>query len=92
MQTTTSLLMPTRRSRHFRRTTTNKVTFSDLREQYAAQKMFTSARWKKLYGDGTVTKWLQQVTDFFASVANIPNPVPASQYFDTKLFLETAGA
>jgi NitT/TauT family transport system substrate-binding protein len=47
---------------------------------------------EKLYGDGTVTKWLQQVTDFFARVANIPSPVPASQYFDTKLFLETAGA
>jgi NitT/TauT family transport system substrate-binding protein len=70
----------------------SQVPLSDLREQYAAQKMFTSAEWKKLYGDGTVTKWLQQVTDFFASVANIPNPVPASQYFDTKLFLETAGA
>jgi NitT/TauT family transport system substrate-binding protein len=70
----------------------SQVPLSDLREQYAAQKMFTSAEWKKLYGDGTVTKWLQQVTDFFARVANIPSPVPASQYFDTKLFLETAGA
>jgi NitT/TauT family transport system substrate-binding protein len=70
----------------------SQVPLSDLKEQYAAQKMFTSAEWKKLYADGTVTKWLQQVTDFFATVANIPNPVPASQYFDPKLFLETAGA
>jgi NitT/TauT family transport system substrate-binding protein len=39
-----------------------------------------------------VTKWLQRVTDFFAKVGNIPNPVPASQYFDPKLFLDTVGA
>jgi NitT/TauT family transport system substrate-binding protein len=70
----------------------SQVPLSDLKEQYAAQKMFTSAEWKKLYEDGTVTKWLQQVTDFFAKVANIPNPVPATQYFDSKLFLTAAGA
>ena len=74
------------------KTNYSQVPLGDLKEQYAAQKMFTSVEWKKLYGDGTVTKWLQQVTDFFASVANIPNPVPASQYFDAKLFLDTAGA
>lgn len=70
----------------------SQVPLGDLKEQYAAQKMFTSAEWKKLYGDGTVTNWLQQVTDFFAKVANIPNATPASQYFDPKLFLDTAGA
>lgn len=70
----------------------SQVPIGDLREQYAAQKMFTSAEWKKLYADGTVTTWLQQVTDFFATVANIPSPVPASTYFDPKLFLSTAGA
>ena len=69
----------------------SQVPIGDLREQYAAQKMFTSAEWKKLYADGTVTTWLQQVTDFFASVANIPNAVPASTYFDPKLFLAAAG-
>ena len=70
----------------------SQVPLADLKEQYAAQKMFTSAEWKKLYGDGTVTRWLQQVTDFFVQAANIPSPVPASQYFDPKLFLDTAGA
>ena len=70
----------------------SQVPIGDLREQYAAQKMFTSAEWKKLYAEGTVTTWLQQVTDFFATVANIPSPVPASTYFDPKLFLSTAGA
>ena len=70
----------------------SQVPLSDLKEQFAAQKMFTSAEWRKLYADGTVTNWLQQVTNFFVSAANIPNPVPASQYFDAKLFLDTAGA
>jgi NitT/TauT family transport system substrate-binding protein len=36
----------------------SQVPLADLKEQYAAQKMFTSAEWKKLYGDGTVTRWL----------------------------------
>ena len=44
------------------------------------------------YQDGTVTKWLQQVTDFFAKTGNIANPVPASKYFDPKLFLEVVKA
>jgi NitT/TauT family transport system substrate-binding protein len=39
-----------------------------------------------------VTKWLQQVTDFFVKFGNIQNSVPASQYFDTKLYLDTIKA
>jgi NitT/TauT family transport system substrate-binding protein len=39
-----------------------------------------------------VTRWLQQVTDFFVKFGNIQNPVPASNYFDTKLFLDTIKA
>ena len=70
----------------------SQVPLGDLKEQLAAQKMFTSAEWRKLYADGTVTAWLQQVTDFFVTAANIQNPIPASQYFDPKLFLDTAGA
>lgn len=66
-----------------------QVPLGDLKEQYKAQKMFTSVEWKKLYADGTVTNWLQQVTDFFVRFGGIQNPVPASQYFDTKLYLET---
>jgi NitT/TauT family transport system substrate-binding protein len=63
------------------------VPLSDIKEQYKAQKMFDSQAWAKLYADGTVTKWLQQVTDFFVDFANIPNAVPASQYFDPKPYL-----
>lgn len=66
-----------------------QVPLADLKEQFKAQKMFTSKDWKKLYADGTVTNWLQQVTDFFVRFGGIQNPVPASQYFDAKLFLDT---
>jgi NitT/TauT family transport system substrate-binding protein len=66
-----------------------QVPLTDLKEQFKAQKMFTSQDWKKLYADGTVTNWLQQVTDFFVRFGGIQNPVPASKYFDAKLYLET---
>jgi NitT/TauT family transport system substrate-binding protein len=69
-----------------------EVPLSDLKEQYKAQKMFTSKDWRKLYADGTVTKWLQQVTDFFVRFGGIQNPVPASKYFDPKLYLDTIKA
>ena len=69
-----------------------QVPLAELKEQYAAQKMFTSADWRKLYSDGTVTGWLQQVTDFFVRFGNISNPVPASKYFDPSLYLETLKA
>ncbi|MEO8839807.1 MAG: ABC transporter substrate-binding protein, partial [Herbaspirillum sp.] len=68
------------------------VPLADLKEQFHDQKMFTSKEWVKLYEDGTVVKWLQQVTDFFVDFAKIPNAVPASQYFDPKLYLNTIKA
>lgn len=66
-----------------------QVPLPDLKEQFGAQKVFSTAEWRKLYADGTITKWLQQVTDFFVKFGNIQNPVPASQYFDPKIYLET---
>ena len=45
-----------------------------------------------LYSDGTVTKWLQQSTDFFVQFGKIQNPVPASKYFDASLYLSTIAA
>ena len=65
---------------------------SEFKDQFKASKYFTSAEWRKMYADGTVTKWLQQVTDFFVKFGNIQNPVPASQYFETKLYLDTIKA
>lgn len=69
-----------------------QVPLSDFKEQYAAQKAFPAAEWRKLYEDQTVTKWLQQVTDFFATTGNIPNPIPASQYFDPSIFMDATKA
>lgn len=66
-----------------------QVPLADFKDQFKASKYFTSAEWRKMYADGTVTKWLQQVTDFFVKAGNIQNPVPASQYFDAKLYLDT---
>jgi hypothetical protein len=34
-----------------------------------------------MYADGTVTKWLQQVTDFFVRFGGIQNPTPAFEVF-----------
>jgi len=42
---------------------------SDISEALKAQKMFSSREWKRLYSDGTVAKWLQQVSDFFMTEA-----------------------
>jgi NitT/TauT family transport system substrate-binding protein len=64
---------------------------SDIKEQFQAQKMFSSAEWKKYYVDGTVTKWLQQSTDFFMSNAGVAQFTPASEYFDPKIYLDALG-
>lgn len=66
-----------------------QVPLADFREQFKASRYYTSAEWRKLYADGTVAKWLQQVTDFFVKFGNIQNPVPAEKYFDAKLYLDT---
>ena len=60
---------------------------SDIAEALKAQKMFTSREWRRLYVDGTVTKWLQQVSDFFMADAGITGSKPASEYFDPDLYL-----
>jgi NitT/TauT family transport system substrate-binding protein len=67
----------------------SQVPLGDFREQFKASRYYSSIDWRKLYSDGSVTRWLQQVTDFFAKFGNIANPIPASSYFDTKLYLDT---
>jgi NitT/TauT family transport system substrate-binding protein len=69
-----------------------QVPLNDFRDQFKASRYFTSAEWSKMYADGTVTKWLQQVTDFFVKFGNIQNATPANQYFDPKLYLDTIKA
>jgi len=66
-----------------------QASVADIEAALAAQKMFSSREWKRLYADGTVTKWLQQVSDFFATEATIAAATPATQYFDPTLYLST---
>ncbi len=68
------------------------VPLADFKESMSFSKYYTSADWRTRYADGTVTKWLQQVTDFFAVAGNIANPVPASTYFDPQLYMQTVKA
>ena len=69
-----------------------QVPLGDLQEQFKASRYYSSTEWRKLYADGTAARWQQQVTDFFVRFGNIQNPVPASTYFDAKLFMETVKA
>ena len=66
-----------------------EVPLPEFREQFKASKYYSNAEWRKVYQDGTATRWLQQVTDFFAQTGNIANAQKAEQYFDTKPFLAT---
>ncbi|HWB47076.1 MAG TPA: ABC transporter substrate-binding protein [Hyphomicrobiaceae bacterium] len=69
-----------------------QVPLADLKEQFKAEKTFSAKEWRKLFADGTVTKWLQQVTDFFVATGNIPNAVPASKYFDPSIYMDAIKA
>lgn len=66
-----------------------KAAVSDVTEAIKAQKMFSSREWKRLYADGTVVKWLQQVSDFFMADAGTTATKSASEYLDTSLYLST---
>lgn len=69
----------------------SQTPLADINESFTAQKMFTSQEWKKMYSDGTVTRWLQQTTDFFMANAGVKDFTPASKYFDPSLYLQTIG-
>jgi NitT/TauT family transport system substrate-binding protein len=66
-----------------------QASVADVMEALKAQKMFSSREWKRLYSDGTVVKWLQQVSDFFMADAGVANPKPANDYFDPTLYQAT---
>jgi NitT/TauT family transport system substrate-binding protein len=66
-----------------------QASVADITEALKAQKMFSSREWKRLYSDGTVVKWLQQVSDFFMADAGVANAKPATEYFDSSLYLAT---
>lgn len=67
----------------------SQVPMADIEESFKAQKMFTSQAWKQKYSDGTVTRWLEQTTDFFMANAGVKDFTPASKYFDPSLYLQT---
>jgi NitT/TauT family transport system substrate-binding protein len=74
--------------------TLQKVAYKDIdlaefKAQFKFAKYYSSAEWRTKYADGTVSRWLQQVTDFFVQAGNISNPVAASQYFDAQLYMQT---
>jgi NitT/TauT family transport system substrate-binding protein len=69
----------------------SQTPMADINESFTAQKLFTSQEWKKMYSDGTVTRWLQQTTDFFMANAGVKDFTPASKYFDPSLYLQTIG-
>ncbi|MDN3516477.1 ABC transporter substrate-binding protein [Aquisalimonas lutea] len=64
------------------------VSLEQLKAQYEAERVFTSQEWVSRYKDGTVTEWLDQVTDFFVEFGGIDNPRRASEYFHTGPYLD----
>jgi NitT/TauT family transport system substrate-binding protein len=64
------------------------VSLDALHTQIKAEKLFTAEKWAKLYKDGTVTNWLQHVTDIYVHIGGMSNPLKAAQYFDPGLFLK----
>lgn len=66
-----------------------EATAADIMEALKAQKMFSSREWKRLYADGTVSRWLQQTSDFFMGEAGVAEARPATEYFDPSLYLST---
>ena len=68
------------------------VPVAELREELNAEKVFLSREWRRMYLDGTVVNWLQQVTNFYVSFSSIPRPVPAAKYFDSSIYADAVGA
>jgi NitT/TauT family transport system substrate-binding protein len=68
------------------------LSIEDVREMHRAARWFKSAEWVKFYQDGSVVKWLNQVTNFNVEVGAIQNPITAETYFDPKLFTEVVSS
>lgn len=77
---------PDAAAEQLQKTQYKEVPLAEFKEQFKASKYYSSAEWRTKYADGTVTQWLQQVTDFFVQTASIPSALKAQQYFDPALF------
>ncbi|WP_183165917.1 ABC transporter substrate-binding protein [Azomonas macrocytogenes] len=62
---------------------------AELKRQYALVQWYATAEWPQYYRDGSVQRWLNQVTDFNQEVGAIKEPIRAETYFDPKPFLDT---
>jgi NitT/TauT family transport system substrate-binding protein len=69
----------------------SRVSLDELRSEFGAQKVYSSQEWQRLYRDGTVTNWLQRITNFYISFAAIRTPIPAAEYFDPSIYLDAVG-
>jgi len=65
----------------------SNIPFSDIQASWEAQKCETSARWVKLYQDGTVAKWIGQVEKVFVEIGSIGDWVDPKEFFDPSLYL-----
>jgi NitT/TauT family transport system substrate-binding protein len=65
-----------------------EVPTSDLWENYQAERVLPASTWVKYYEDGTIDKWLDQVTNTYVEVGAFKNPRPAAEYFDSELLPE----
>ena len=65
-----------------------KISMSEVEEMYKVTRWYPTKEWAQYYRDGSVAKWLNQVTNFNVEVGAIQNPIMAEQYFDPSLFLE----
>jgi NitT/TauT family transport system substrate-binding protein len=63
---------------------------NDVQEMRDAARYYDLEKWARLYRDGTVAGWLDQVTRFNVEVGAIENPLSASDYFDPTLLVEVA--
>ncbi len=70
----------------------DQVPLEQFKQQFTFSKYYSSSEWRGKYADGTVTRWLQQVSDFFIKHGNIQNAVPADKYFNPKLYLDVVKA
>lgn len=68
-----------------------EVPLDSMQAMYKAAKVFPSQEWVKYYQDGTVVKWLNQVTNFYVELGAIQKPLPAEKYFDATFLLGAVG-
>jgi sulfonate transport system substrate-binding protein len=65
-----------------------KISSAEVQQMYKVTRWYPTKEWAQYYRDGSVAKWLNQVTNFNVEVGAIQNPIMAEQYFDPSLYLD----